>query len=114
MEKPVPVVGGEWSGEQDVFASWDGSKEGLEGAALVIAFYDTYGYEGGAEALFIRDGEWFQVSDSHCSCNGLSNWEPTQSTAEALLMQKAFSSEEYKAAILAAEEWRKLQPQTGA
>ena len=44
---------------------------------LVYAVYSMPPYEGYAEIIFRRNGEWFLASGGHCSCYGLEGqWEP--------------------------------------
>ena len=54
---------------------------------IVYAGY-TYGdYTGNALIVFKRDGQWFENHDCHCSCYGLEEWSPEQTTPEAILMR---------------------------
>lgn len=56
--------------------------------AIVYAGYSYEDYSGAA-LLVWRDGDkWFENNDGHCSCNGLENWEPEETSAAALLMRK--------------------------
>ena len=55
---------------------------------ILFAVYGTYSYEGEAQVLFKRDGKLFEVTGSHCSCNGLETcWEPAEVTWKALAMR---------------------------
>jgi hypothetical protein len=55
-------------------------------AEIVIAVYDAGGYEGAAFVLFRRDGKFYEVNASHCSCYGLEGqWGPEETTITALL-----------------------------
>jgi len=54
---------------------------------LVYAGYTCEDYEGSAIVVFVRDGKWFENNDGHCSCNGLENWEPEETSPEALLIR---------------------------
>ena len=55
---------------------------------LLLASYETPGYDGMAFVLFQRDGQLFEVHGSHCSCYGLENqWNPEATTWEALAMR---------------------------
>lgn len=54
---------------------------------LVYAGYTYEGYEGAALVVFVRDGQWFENHDYHCSCYGLENWSPEGTTPAAILMR---------------------------
>lgn len=55
---------------------------------IVYACYTYESYEGNALVVFRRDGKLYENNDSHCSCNGLENWEPEETSVAALLMRK--------------------------
>lgn len=67
----------------------------LDGAEVLVASYSYEDYSGDAYVLFRRDGKLFEATGSHCSCYGLSEnhydgncksqWEPEETTAEAVL-----------------------------
>lgn len=44
--------------------------EGLKGAKLVYACYETGNYEGSWIVVYVKDGVWYLDSGGHCSCNG--------------------------------------------
>lgn len=52
---------------------------------IICAAYLTEPYSGDAFVLFRKDGKLYEVNDSHCSCNGLQNWNPEETIKEALL-----------------------------
>jgi len=53
--------------------------------AILLASYGGASYEGDALVLFERDGKLYEVSGSHCSCNGLEDqWTPCEVTWPAL------------------------------
>jgi hypothetical protein len=43
-------------------------------AEVVIACYENESYSGSATVVYTRDGKLFEMSSSHCSCNGL-EWD---------------------------------------
>lgn len=51
---------------------------------IIYAHYNG-GYSGEAFVLFKKDGKLYEVNASHCSCHGLKDWEPEETTKEALL-----------------------------
>ncbi len=70
-----------------------------EGVDIVAAHYDIGDYEGEAWVVFIKDGKWYEVHGSHCSCYGLEDqWDPEETFPEAMLRYNKFNSE-MKAAI---------------
>ncbi len=73
---------GDFKDREDVEA-WAG--EALNGAIILAAVYHNEDYSGDAMVVFRKDGKLFEVHDSHCSCDGLANWEPEEISAEALM-----------------------------
>ena len=57
---------------------------------LVYAGYTYEGYSGAALVVFVRDGQWFENNDSHCSCYGLEMWEPEATNPESLLLRQGW------------------------
>lgn len=54
---------------------------------IICAAYNRESYEGDAFVLFRKDGKLYEVNDSHCSCYGLRNWNPEETTKEALMLR---------------------------
>lgn len=55
------------------------SEKEIQGAEILLASYTYEDYSGSAFVLFRREGKWFEVNGSHCSCYGLENqWEPEE------------------------------------
>ena len=78
---------------------WDNKHrvvEDLKDALIVYAVYQSEGYEGDAVVVYIKCGQMYLVSDSHCSCNGM-NWEPGKTTPEAIISSGAFYGNDAKA-----------------
>lgn len=53
----------------------------------VFASYDLDGYDGSAGVIYAwkKDGPYYIVTGSHCSCYGLENqWDPTEHEAKDL------------------------------
>lgn len=56
-----------------------------DGVDIRIALYECGSYDGSAIIIFrSTGGKLFEVNDAHCSCNGLENWEPEETTYAAL------------------------------
>lgn len=66
---------------------------------IVFAVYTYEEYSGDALVVFQKNGKLFEVNGSHCSCFGLSEedysgrgqsqWDPEETTVEALLKRSA-------------------------
>lgn len=55
-------------------------------------------YSGSAVVIFRRDDKLFEVHGSHCSCMGLEEqWEPEETTIEALRMRSPYNQGEASA-----------------
>lgn len=52
---------------------------------VVYAGYTYEAYDGSAIVVFVRDGQWFENHDGHCSCYGLENWKPETAMPEAVM-----------------------------
>ena len=60
----------------------------LESCNIVFAAYTCESYEGSALILFEKNDKLYEVSGSHCSCNGLEGqWQPEETSLEALKMR---------------------------
>lgn len=57
----------------------------MTGYEVVVAIYNQEGYEGDAFVLLRKDGQYYEVNGSHCSCYGLEGqWDPEEVPEEAL------------------------------
>ena len=74
-----------WKSASDV--ATDYMESNLIDAEIVYAGYTYEDYSGDALVVFRRDGKWFENHDGHCSCYGLENWAPEETTPEAILMR---------------------------
>lgn len=59
-------------------------------AEIVYAGYTYEAYSGAAIVVFTRDGKWFQNNDWHCSCNGLEEWAPEETSPDAVAMTQGW------------------------
>ena len=73
---------GDFGSAQDVLNQWNGAN--LTDAVVIAAVYHQESYEGDAMIVYRKEGKLYEVHDSHCSCNGLDNWNPEETTYEAL------------------------------
>lgn len=55
----------------DVCAQFSIDAKTLKGYRVVVAVYNSEGYEGDAFVLLKKGHEYFEANGSHCSCYGL-------------------------------------------
>jgi hypothetical protein len=103
-------------GEAQMLSDFGIDKDMLEGADVLFASYTYEDYSGSAFVLFKRNGKFFEVNGSHCSCFGLSEsdycgdttsqWQPEEVTVEALRHRiengNFYQEDKIKDAVLAA------------
>lgn len=65
------IYHGLFTSKQDVIYEFGISDSQLEGFEILYAEYTAEGYEGDAFVLLRKDGKYFEINGSHCSCNGL-------------------------------------------
>lgn len=79
---------GNWSSLSDIkgenYYNWQGFPDDIKDEDVIYANYDTPSYEGSAYILFKKDGKFYEAYDSHCSCYGLENWSPEETTIETV------------------------------
>lgn len=78
----------QWSSHEDV--SRDYGENTPTDAEIVFAGYTYEDYSGSALVVWQRDGKLFENNDGHCSCYGLENWSPEETSREALLMREGW------------------------
>lgn len=72
---------------------WSGSNDkriDISYAEIHAGYYTYESYSGDAFVLFrdTRDGKWYEVNGSHCSCFGLEDqWRPELVSTEAMKMR---------------------------
>ena len=65
------------------------STDAVRDDEILFAWYGYGDYCGDAEVLFERNGLLYEVTASHCSCNGLEDtWKPQETSWAALAMRK--------------------------
>jgi hypothetical protein len=58
---------------------------------IVYAGYTYEDYSGSALIVWRDDdGKWWESNDGHCSCYGLENFGPEETSREALLMRQGW------------------------
>ncbi|MCY9324031.1 hypothetical protein [Bacillus haynesii] len=61
------------------------TEEDMKGVEVILASYTYEDYEGDAFVLFRKDGKYYEVHGSHCSCYGLEDqWEPEEAVLKEL------------------------------
>ena len=78
----------EWSDRDAVVGDYGADTPAEE--AIVYAGYTYESYEGSAIVVFVRDGKLYENNDGHCSCNGLEDWSPEETSAGALYMRQGW------------------------
>lgn len=63
---------GDFDSWSDVINSFHGPED-MEEPEYVFAIYTQGNWDGDAEVIFKKDGEFYGVFGSHCSCYGLEN-----------------------------------------
>lgn len=91
-----------WTTLEELAADFEGGAD-LAGFEVLYGCYERDGYEGDCFVLLrsLDDGELYEASSSHCSCNGLA-WAPERTTVEALLTQPRIDRFEGLRVVLAA------------
>jgi hypothetical protein len=57
---------------------------------IIYAGYTYESYSGDALVVFAADGKVFENNDGHCSCYGLENWNPEETTLDVLHIRKGW------------------------
>jgi hypothetical protein len=68
---------GMFESPDEIICNFDAPSDALDGAKVLLAWYDYQDYEGDAFVLYQRDGKLYEVHGGHYSCNGLEGqWSP--------------------------------------
>lgn len=74
-----------WSSKEEMRNDFSINNSDLDGINIIIAAYEQGGYDGAAFVLFEKNGTYFEVNGSHCSCYGLEGqWKPEEVYIDAL------------------------------
>lgn len=71
----------DWNDLEDIKSSFELTDDDLRGVRILLASYESEGYECTAFVLFERDGKLYEVNGFHCSCYGFEGqWTPEETT----------------------------------
>lgn len=90
---------GGWNNLKDLISDFEevNNKNFPKDEEIILASYDLDGYEGLATVIFQKSGKIYEVHGYHCSCYGFEGqWDPEETTIEALLQTKFFNCPEQK------------------
>lgn len=74
-----------FSNRADILNEFSISPKVISEYKIIVAVYDlSEAYSGDAFILMEKDGQLYEVNDSHCSCYGLENFDIEETTADAL------------------------------
>jgi hypothetical protein len=57
---------------------------------IIYAGYTYEDYSGSALVVFKKDGKLYENNDGHCSCYGLEDWRPEETSLDALKMRQGW------------------------
>ena len=80
----------EWKSHDDLRGDYP---DAPDDNSIVFAGYTYEDYSGSAFVVFVRDGKVFENHDGHCSCHGLEDWAPEETSLAALRMRKEWQPE---------------------
>jgi hypothetical protein len=99
----------EFSSKEDVISSYTAPQDALDNAIVHLAWYGYGSYCGYSLVIFEKDGKLYEVNGSHCSCHGLEGqWEPEETSWEALKMRNLSGDSEYDGASDAQNQLQKV------
>lgn len=79
------VYTGDWTTVEDMLNEFSIVESEIDGFEVIVARYDQEGYEGSAYVLLRKEGTYYEVHGSHCSCYGLEGqWSPEATDPAAL------------------------------
>lgn len=78
----------EWKSREDVVGDYGENTPPED--AIIYAGYTYEDYSGSAIVVFVRDGRLYENNDGHCSCYGLENWKPEETSLGALEMRQGW------------------------
>lgn len=82
------VYMGNWSNSEGMLGDFNADASVLEGYNVVVAIYEYGHYDGTAFVLLEKDGNYFEVNGSHCSCYGLEGQWSLEESAELALKHR--------------------------
>lgn len=70
----------------------------LKDAKLLFTWYEYEDYSGDALVIYEKDGDLYEQTGSHCSCNGLEGqWGPEKTDLNALWMRNYYDERKHAA-----------------
>jgi len=83
MKEPIFI--GIFDNVGDIIREFEAPADALDNCEVLFAAYTYENYSGDAFVLYKKDGKFYEVHGSHCSCNGLDGqWEPEETSVAAL------------------------------
>lgn len=84
--EPIFLHDWESDGIEGLKSDFDMQDADLQCVEILFASYSYENYSGDAFVLFRKDGKFYEVNGSHCSCYGLEGqWEPEEADLHELL-----------------------------
>lgn len=92
----IPIYMHSFDSKESIISEFGIDSSELERAEILLAYYHVgdYGCDSSAFVLYKKGGKLWEVNASHCSCYGLSEsgysgeaesqWDPEETTVEAL------------------------------
>lgn len=91
------VYDGGFADRERMMEAFEVSEKELEGYNVVYAYYEDDCYDGSAFVLLEKNGEYFEVNGSHCSCYGLEGQFDLEATTAEALKHRADEGHSYGA-----------------
>lgn len=68
---------------EDILSAFSAPSNALDGCELIYAWTDDgYDCSASADVLYKKDGKFYLMTGTHCSCNGFEEWDPEEVTLE--------------------------------
>ena len=75
----------DWNNKTEVAQDFEIAESKTKDIKILLASYGCGNYCGDAFVLFIKDGMYYEVNGSHCSCFGLEDqWLPEEANIKEL------------------------------
>lgn len=92
-----------WNDAEQMVAEFGVGMDAIEGYRVIVATYDTGNYSGDAFVLLEKNGNYYEVNGSHCSCYGLEDCWELEDVTEAALKIRCESSYRYGGFAMASD-----------
>jgi hypothetical protein len=98
---------------EDIIEQYAAPADALDNATVYLAWYQYEQYSGSSLVVYEKGGKLYEVNGGHCSCNGLEGqWEPEETSWEALGMRNLHCPEAQKALAVLVHEHTKVKTST--